>query len=70
MSFYFVTVIVFISFELLFLLFAFVLFVCTMNFLGNILFLGNMRRFRKLLSNSSSTSIPEEEAESAKEKGW
>ena len=40
-----------------------------MNFLGNILFLGNMRRFRKLLSNSSSTSIPEEEAESAKEKG-
>ena len=40
-----------------------------MNILGNVLFLGNMRRFRKLLSNSSSTSIPEEEAESAIGKG-
>ena len=40
-----------------------------MNFVGNVFFLGNMRRFRKLLSNSSSTSIPEKEVESAIEKG-
>ena len=59
----------FISFALLFLLFSFAFFVCTMYFLGNVLFSGNMRRFRKLLSNSSSTSILEEEAESAIEKG-
>ena len=40
-----------------------------MHFLGNVLFLGNMRRFRKLLSNSSSTSFSKEEIESAIEKG-
>ena len=40
-----------------------------MNFLGNVLFLGNIRPFRKLLTHSSSTSILEEEAESAIEKG-
>ena len=56
-------------FELLFLLFVFTLFVSTMNFLGNVLFLGNMRRFQKLLSNSSSRTFSEEEAERAKEKG-
>ena len=50
-------------------MFVFVLFVCTMNFLGNVLFLGNIRFFRKLLTHSSSTSIPEEEAESAIENG-
>ena len=40
-----------------------------MHFLGNVLFLGNMRRFRNFLSNLSSTLISEEEAESAIEKG-
>ena len=60
----FVTVIAFITFELLNLLFVFALFVCTMNFILNVLFVGNMRRFRKLLSKSSSTSIPEEKSES------
>ena len=64
----FVTVIAFITFELLNLLFVFALFVCTMNFLLNVLFVGNMRRFRKLLSKSSSTSIPEEKSESGIEK--
>ena len=65
----FVTVMSFISFEVLFLLFVFPLFVCTISFLGNVLFLGNMRRFGKLLSNSSTTSISDEEAESAIKKG-
>ena len=53
-------------------MFVFAVFVCTINFVGNVLFLGNMRRFRKLSSNSSSTSASEEEeevAESAIEKG-
>ena len=46
------------------------LFVCTISFLGNVLFLGNMRRFGKLSSSSSSSSASEEEeAESAIEKG-
>ena len=49
-------------------MFVFVVFVSTMNFLANVLFLGNIRPFRKLSTNSSSTSIPEEEAESAIEK--
>ena len=44
-----------------------------MNFPGNILFLGNMRRFGKLSSNSSLSSASEEEeeeeAENAIEKG-
>ena len=40
-----------------------------MHFLGNVLFLGKMRRFRKLLSNSSSTSLSEEDTDSAIEKG-
>ena len=40
-----------------------------MHFIGKVLFLGNMRRFRKLLSKSSLTSISDEEAESATEKG-
>ena len=66
---FFVVVILFFSFELLFVLFVFALFVCTINFLGNVLFLGNMRRFKKFLSNSSATSISEEKAESAIEKG-
>ena len=55
-------------FELLFLLFVFTLFVSTMNFLGNVLFLGNMRRFRNLLSNLFSTSLQGEEAETGREK--
>ena len=63
----FVTVIAFIGFELLFLLFVFELFV---YFLGNVLFLGNTRRFSNLLSKSSSRSISVEEAESAIGKGW
>ena len=50
-------------------MFLFERFVCTMHFLGNVLFLGNMRRFRNFLSNLSSTLISEEEAESAIEKG-
>ena len=66
---FFVTVMSFISFEVLFLLFVFPLFVCTMNFVGNVLFLDNMRRFGKLLSNSPTTSISNEEAESAIRKG-
>ena len=68
--FFFDTVISFINFEL-FLLFVFMLFVCTINFLDNVLFLGNMRRFGKLSSNSSSSSASEEEeeAENAIEKG-
>ena len=65
----FVTVIVFFSLELLILLFAFVLVVCTINFLGKVLLVGDMRYFRKLFSNLSSTLIPEEKAESAIEKG-
>ena len=66
---FFVTVMSFISFEVLFLLFVFLLFVCTMNFVGNVLFLDNMRRFGKLLSNSPTTSISNEEAESGIRKG-
>ena len=62
----FVTVIAFISFELLFLQFIFALFVCIMDFLCNILLLGNMRHYSK---NSSSTLNSEEEAESSIEKG-
>ena len=68
----FVTVIAFINFDLLFLLFVFAIFLCTINFVGNVLFLGNMRRFGNLSSNSSSTSASEEEeeeVESAIEKG-
>ena len=62
----FVTVIAFISFELLFLQFIFALFVCIMDFLCNILLLDNMRHYSK---NSSSTLNSEEEAESSTEKG-
>ena len=69
MCFSFDTVISFINFELSF-LFVFVLFVCTINFLGNVLLLGIMPRFGKLSSNSSSSSASEEEeAESGIEKG-
>ena len=53
-------------------MFVFVLFVCSINFLGNALFLGIMPRFGKFSSNSSSSSSAseeEEEAESAIEKG-
>ena len=67
--FLFDTVIWLINFEL-FLLFLFVLFVSSINFLGNVLLLGNMRRFGKLSPNSSSSSASEEEeAESGIEKG-
>ena len=53
-------------------MFIFALFVCTINFVGSVLFLGKMRRFGKLSPNSSSTSASEEEeeAESAIEKGF
>ena len=70
MCFSFDTVISFINFEV-FLLFVFVLFVCSVNFLGNVLLLGIMPRFGKFSSNSSSSSSSskeEEEAESAIEK--
>ena len=69
MCFPFDTIIWSINFEL-FLLFVFVLFLCTMNFLGNVLYLDNIRPFRKLLTHSSSTAIPEEEAESAIEEDF
>ena len=66
--FFFYTIISFINFEL-FLLVVFVPFVCSINFLGNVLFLGKMRRFGKLSSNSSSSPASEEEdSESAIEK--
>ena len=64
-----VTVIAFIRIELFFLLFDFAIFVCTMTFLGKVLFLANMRRFGKLSSDSSSASVSKEEAETAIEKG-
>ena len=53
-------------------MFVFVFFICSINFVGKVLFLGSMRRFRKLSSNSSSSSASEEEeeAESAIEKGF
>ena len=51
-------------------MFVIALFLCTMNYLGTVLFLGNMHRFGNLSWNSSSTSASEEEeAGSAIEKG-
>ena len=47
----------------------FAIFVSTMTFLGNVLFLANMRRFGKVSSNSWSPSVSKEEAESAMERG-
>ena len=64
----FVTVITLTNFEFLFLLFVFAIFVCTMRFLGNVLFLCNMGRFGKFSSNSSSASVSKEAGESAQEK--
>ena len=66
--FFFYTIIWFFNFELS-LLVVFVLFVCSINFLGNVLFLGNMPRFGQHSSNSSSSASEDEEAESAIEKG-
>ena len=40
-----------------------------MYFLGSAFFLGSMRRFKKLLSTSSSTSAAEAEAKSVVKKG-
>ena len=49
-------------------MFDFAIFVSTVMFLGNVLFLADMRGFGKLSSNSSSASVSKEEAESAIEK--
>lgn len=40
-----------------------------MPFLRNVFFLGSMRRFKKLLSTSSSTSVPRAETKIVVEKG-